>query len=171
VPDILYFSLLFVTLVVLAAILWSRLGRYEAYLRDLQGIQTLNERLRDLVDGLEGLKTRRVEEQLRGVQDLLEQIRNGIQRSLDRPAVVQELVAAPSGQPELTIHDLVEAKLFNLGYREVVIVNDLDVAEPGEPIRVVVEARKDGAIHKGHLVLKGRSVTEVDLQPVFNSFP
>lgn len=169
--ELLYFSLIFVTLILLAGILYSRLGRYEAYLRDLQGIKTLNDRLGDLVDGLEGLKTRRVEDQIHQIQETLEQIRVGLERQAGRAPVVQEIVQRAAPVPILSLQDVVESKLYNMGYQQVHIVSDLSEANSEEPLRIIVEARKDGTIHKGHLVLNGQSVTELDIQPVFGSFP
>lgn len=166
-----YLILIFVTMILLAGIVLSRLGRYEGYLRDLEGIQTLNDRLGDLVNGLEGLKTRRVEEQIQEIHETLEQIRLGLERQGERTPVVQEIVQRAAPAPTLTIQDIVESKLYNMGFQEVLIVTDVAEAPKGEPLRIVVEARKGGTIHKGHLVLNGQSVTELDVQPVFNSFP
>ncbi|MFQ5506760.1 MAG: hypothetical protein ACE5F1_18470, partial [Planctomycetota bacterium] len=156
------FALTFVTLVVLCAILYLRMGRYEKYLRDLEGIQTLNERLKSLVEGLEGLRTRRVEDRLASIQDVLEGIRDGLGRvrSVDLPAA-----------PKPSLLDLVEAKIYDLGYTKVKVVTDLSRASSVEPLRVVVEAQKNDTTHKGHLILHGSSVVELDLQPVYTSFP
>ncbi len=159
---LLQFALTFVTMVVLAAIVYIRLSRYESYFRDLHGIPTLNERLAALVEGLEGLKTRRVEDALIEIQQVLESIREGLGNV--RPVEIPR----PS-RPHLI--DLVEAKLYNLGYEQVSVITDLTDANSIEPLRVVVEARKDGATHKGHLILHGTSVISLDLQSVFTSFP
>jgi len=159
----LQFALTFVTMIVLAAIVYIRLTRYESYLRDLQGIPELNERLASLVEGLEGLKTRRVEASLVEIQEILEAIREGLGKNA-RPV---EIPRAP--KPSLV--DLVEAKLYNLGYREVSVITDLSDTNSLEPVKVVVEAKKDAATHKGHLVVHGTSVIELDLQPVFTTFP
>ncbi len=169
--ELLYFSLIFVTLILLAGIVLSRLGRYEAYLKDLEGIKTLNDRLGDLVNGLEGLKTRRVEDQIHQIHETLEQIRLGLDRQGERAPVVQEIVQRAAPVPTLSLQDIVESKLYNMGFQEVRIVTDLSEVNSDEPLRIVVEARRDGTIHKGHLVLNGQSVTELDVQPVFGSFP
>ena len=166
-----YLILIFVTMILLAGIVLSRLGRYEAYLRDLEGIKTLNERLGDLVNGLEGLKTRRVENQVQEIHETLEQIRIGLERQADRAPVVQEIVQRAAPAPAISLQDVVESKLYNMGFQEVLIVTDLSESTGEEPLRIIVEARKGGTIHKGHLVLNGQSVTELDIQPVFNSFP
>jgi len=166
-----YLILIFVTMIVLAGIVLSRLGRYEGYLKDLGGIKTLNDRLGDLVSGLEGLKTRRVEDQIQEIHETLEQIRLAFDRRVDRAPVVQEIVQRAAPAPTISIQDVVESKLYNMGFQEVLIVTDLSESTGEEPLRIVVEARKGGTIHKGHLVLNGQSVTELDIQPVFNSFP
>ncbi len=162
---LLQFSLTFTTLVVLAVILYLRLRHYEAYLRDLEGIKTLNQRLKALVDGLQSLGTKRVELQLQEIQEVLQEIRNGIAQWPGR-----ESEGSPSrSSPNLL--DICERKLYAMGYEEVRVLSDLSGVNPLEPVRVVVEARKDGVACKGHLVLHGSAVTEMDLQRGYTSFP
>ena len=169
----LQFALIFVTLVFLAAIFFSRLGRFERYLKKLEGIRGLEDRLHGLsetLDHLEGSSgTARVEQQLSEVQALLVQIRDALTSQAGETEVGAALPMATSA--ELGFADLAERKLYNLGYQEVCIINDLSDSNPNEPIRVVVEAKKEGAIYKGHLIIHGSSMIEMDLQPTFSSFP
>ncbi len=160
---LLQFSLTFVTLVVLAAILYVRLARYEAYLRDLEGIQALNERLKDLVEGLKSLGTKRLEGQLAEIQELLAEIRDRLARSPGREA--------EDAGPGTNLLEICERKLYAMGYDEVRVLTDLNDVNPLEPVRIVVEAKKNGVPCKGHLVLHGTAVTELDLQRGYASFP
>jgi hypothetical protein len=80
---------------------------------------------------------------------------------------------APSGN---SLSDVVETKLYTLGYQRVIVLSDLSELQNGEgggdeQVRVRVEAFKDGAQYKGTLLLQGRSVVELDLTPVYSSFP
>lgn len=173
---LLQFSLTFVTLVVLTLVLYLRLARYEAYLKaEKEGMTNLNDRLQKLVDGLEALGTRRVEDQLGDIHEVLAAIRDGLDRPAAQaaPAAASSVVPAPSaaGRRPLGLVDIVEAKLYNLGYNRVTVVTDLSEADSNEPQRVVVEAERDGALHKGHLVLHGTAVTEFEMQPNYTSFP
>lgn len=176
---LLQFSLTFVTLVVLTLVLYSRLARYEAYLKaEKEGMNSLNDRLQKLVDGLEALGTRRVEDQLGDIHEVLAAIRDGLERSASAPPAAGSAHALPSAPTILPGHghklglvDVVEAKLYNLGYKRVAIVTDLKDADASEPLRIVVEAERDGALHKGHLILHGTAVTEFEMQPNYTSFP
>lgn len=168
---LLQFALTFVTLVVLTVILYSRLIRYESYMREeKEGIQRLNERLQSVADGFESITTKRLEQQLSDIHDVLERISQG----LDRPTVIPAAPPRSSEGPERpgrSLIDVVESKLYNLGYGRVTVVSDLAEANPDEPFRVTVEADKDGVTHKGHLVIQGSSVTEFEMQPNYTTFP
>jgi hypothetical protein len=166
---LLQFTLTFVTLVVLATILYVRLTRYDAYLREeKEGIHRLNERLQALVDGLESLGTRSIERQLTEIHDVLAAIRDGLGRPIPTP------LAPSSPEPatrQLTLQEVIEAKLSDLGFRRVAIVTDLSGVDRHQPVRVVVEGEKDGVAHKGHLLLSGSEVTELAVTPNYTAFP
>lgn len=171
---LLQFSLTFVTLVVLTLVLYLRLARYEAYLQaEKEGMKNLNDQLQKLVEGLGALGTRRVEDQLGEIGELLSAIRDGLDRApASVPAAVGSLGDAPvKHRAPAGLVDVVEAKLYNLGYNRVTVVTDLRDADASEPIRVVVEAERDGSMHKGHLILHGTAVTEFEMQPNYTTFP
>lgn len=165
-------ALIFITLVLLAVIVYTRLVRYEAHMREeKEGVHRLNDRLQSLVDGLGALGTRRLEDQLAQIQELLERIHDQMSRrstgvSMPLPDRSSERQSRGSGPI-----DIIEAKLYNLGYSRVTVVSDLAAADLSEPTRVVVEAEKEGVTHKGHLVIYGTSVTELEMQPSYTSFP
>ncbi len=170
----LQFALTFTALVVLATIVYVRLIRYDSYLREEKdGIQRLNERLQALVDSLQALGTQRVESQLGDILEVLEGVREGLGRR--GPSGGAAAAADTSVIREIPrragILDVVEAKLYNMGYGKVAVVGDVEDPRAGEPVRVVVEAERDGVIHKGYLVIVGSAVTELDLQPAYTSFP
>ncbi|MCA8970829.1 MAG: hypothetical protein KDC95_13630 [Planctomycetes bacterium] len=170
---LLQFSLTFVTLVVLTLVLYLRLLRYEAYLEaEKEAMKSLNDRLQKLVDGLEALGTRRVEDQLADIHDVLTGIRDGLD---GRSQVAVAALASAGGETRMHapsgLIDVVEAKLYNLGYTKVTVVTDLSSVDKERPVRVVVEAERDGALHKGHLVLSGTAVTEFEMQQSYTTFP
>ncbi|HMQ21357.1 MAG TPA: hypothetical protein PKE00_02645 [Planctomycetota bacterium] len=170
----LQFSLTFVTLVVLTLVLYLRLLRYETYMEaEKEGMKNLNDRLQKLVDGLEALGTRRVEGQLSDIHELLADIRDGLE-SRSQQVVMQAQTSSPEvarSRPSQSLVDVVEAKLYNLGYSRVSVVTDLSKVDAHGPVRVVVEAERDGALHKGHLVLNGSAVTEFEMQQSYTTFP
>lgn len=167
--DFLQFGLIIVTIVLLAVVIYQRMSRFEAYLRDLHGIQTLNTRLKGLTDAFEQLGTKRLEEQLAEIADLLER---SLAQQHQRPEVQIVPQAVEQALPSsASLSDVVESRLYMLGYQRVVVLSDLSEAKPDEQLRVTVEAFKDGAQYKGSLVLQGRSVVELDLTPVYSSFP
>lgn len=165
----LHFALTFVTLVVLATIVYLRMARYEVYLREQRdGIQRLNERIQALVDGLEQLGARHLETKFGELQEVLEAIRDG----QGRPMVA---TTAPSAdvapQRFSSLLDLVETRLYNLGFSRVHVITELSEVDTSEPVRITVEAEKGGVAHKGHLVIHGSAVTEYEMQASYTSFP
>ena len=167
----LLFALTFVTIVILTTILYLRLSKYETYLREEQrGVERLNERLQTLAESFEALGTKRVEDQLGDIHQTLEAIREDLQRQAGA-APGADGVVVPAAPRRGTFVDVVEAKLYNLGYDRVVIVTDLSEVDASQPTRVVVEAERGGVVHKGSLTVHGSTVTELDLQPSYTSFP
>ncbi|MEO0661956.1 MAG: hypothetical protein AAFZ87_10495, partial [Planctomycetota bacterium] len=67
----------------------------------------------------------------------------------------------------------IRERLLALGYEAPAIVTALE--ELGPPAHatgsVVVEARRDGAVHKGRVVLEDGAVSVVELQPGHRAFP
>ena len=169
----LLFALTFVTIVILTTILYLRLSKYETYLREEQrGVERLNERLQMLAESFESLGTKRIEGQLGDIHQTLEAIHDDLQRgSGGFGATGGDGVVMPAAPPRGSFVDIVEAKLYNLGYGRVVIVTDLSDVDSSQPTRVVVEAERGGVVHKGHLTVHGSTVTELDLQPSYTSFP
>jgi hypothetical protein len=168
----LQFALTFVTLVVLAVVLYVRMIRYDQYLREeKEGIQRLNERLQALTDGLEALGLRTVEERLLEIQEVLESIRDGLQRPLPAASGPTAVEPSEASLRRSSLIDIVEAKLYNLGYGKVSVVTDLTGVDSQEPTRIVVEAERNGVAHKGYLVIHGSAVTELEMQPSYTSFP
>ena len=166
---LLQFSLTFITLIVLAIILYTRLGRYERYLKDLEGISELNERLRELCDGLQTLGTRRIETQVGDLQVVLMEIRDLLARPQEAPIEVP--VSSSAGNLEISLSQLILGRLTNLGYERITIVSDLEGVDTSSAIRVVVEASRAGMPVKGSLVLRGAEILEVDLKSSYTTFP
>jgi hypothetical protein len=169
VTPLLQFSLTFVTLIVLAIILYTRLGRYERYLKDLEGISELNERLRELCDGLQSLGTRRIETQVADLQVVLMEIRDLLARPQEAQIGVSGLPVA--GDLENSISQLILGRLTNLGYERISIVSDLEGVDASSAVRVVVEASRAGMPVKGSIVVRGGEVLEMDLKSSYTTFP
>jgi hypothetical protein len=168
VTPTLQFALTFVMLVVLATLLYRRMARYEQHMREeKEGVLQLNERLQALIESLDQIGTDEIQQQLTESHEVLKRIAD----KLDRPVEVPHHPVEGRGQSATALLDLVEAKLYNLGYDKVMVVGDLSEAEPHARTRVVVEAEKDGVAHKGHLVLNGAAVTELEMTPSYQAFP
>ncbi|HHI79883.1 MAG TPA: hypothetical protein ENK02_07860 [Planctomycetes bacterium] len=166
---LLQFSLTFVTLIVLAIILYTRLGRYERYLKDLEGISELNERLRELCNGLQSLGTKRIETQVADLQVVLMEIRDLLARPQEAPLEVP--VMGASTALETSLPQLVLGRLTQLGYERISIVSDLEGVDPHSAVRVVVEASRGGMPVKGSLVVRGGEILEMDLKSSYTTFP
>ncbi len=166
---LLQFSLTFITLIVLAIILYTRLGRYERYLKDLEGISELNERLRELCEGLQTLGTRRIETQVGDLQVVLMEIRDLLARPQEVPL---EVPGSSSPVPlETSLSQLILGRLTQLGYERISIVSDLEGVDSSSAVRVVVEASRAGMPVKGSIVVRGSEILEIDLKSSYTTFP
>jgi hypothetical protein len=74
-------------------------------------------------------------------------------------------------KPAETLRELVENRLFGMGYRQVRILSDLPPQVGAEELTVMVECQRDDVVCKGHLVLKNGAVLDVRLSSVLQMFP
>jgi hypothetical protein len=154
-------------------------------LRELRGLAILARRvdvleeLRDLlgrlVNSREDLDLRRIEHVLVDLKESQSAVGDAVMRAVER---------APSTQPGadpapalagvgLGLGERVVNRLLAMGYERVQFVTSLDDLEPlsetdGE---VLVEARRQGALYKGRVLVRGGRITDVELQPNYSAFP
>ena len=178
----LQFSLFFVAIVVGYVLVHMRLVRFEAWLRKMGELETLNERLDGVARTLERVRLDRVEEALATVHDDLGAVRDdlaaverAIREAADRvaapPPAVEVRSAAPDTHAPDRIRAVVEARLLELGYRELRLLSDLADARSEDRTEVRVEATRRHMPMKGTVVVRNGSVVDVALQSAAKSFP
>lgn len=140
------------------------LRRIETSLKEMPEIRTLSEKIADLDYVLRNLDFSEVESHLAELKAIAARVEIGLQEGPRYEAA--PVVAA--GNERLV--DLVERKLYNLGYESVVIVSNLQDLEE-EPWEIHVEATRRGGAFKGYLKIQNGSVQEVRLLPALEMFP
>jgi len=168
-----------VLLAVLGAGVWlalARLKRMEAKAAHLERL----ERIEGLV---EQLKAERGELDLRRLEHVLIDIRDGQKRVEDRMlAVLERSAGAKRGAGALetvaagsaeALSDRIVTRLLALGYERVQLVTPQEkigemIAGDGE---VTVEARREGAACKGRIVVRRGAIVDVQLQSAYTAFP
>ncbi len=183
--DVVQFALFFVALVVGYVLVHLRLVRFEEHLQNLGGIRALDDRLRllddrlrQLAEAFEKVRLDRVEGQLERLHEDLEDLREataGVQHAVVRippPVAPTEVPAPVAAEPAAArVVALVENRLLQLGYHDVVVLSDLTHADFGRELDLQVECWRGGMPVKGRVQVRNGSVRDVALQTVAQMFP
>lgn len=160
--------------VAVLGVLVTRLRALEANLGGLARLEDVKRSVDRIAEGREDLDLRRLEHVLIDIRDTQKRVEDGIVSVLENRAQ-SALVAgerAPGASP-VELADRVVTRLLALGYERVLLVTPHDQLETfadgdGE---IVVEARRDGAICKGRVVVRDGRITEIQVQPAYAAFP
>lgn len=186
--DPLQFTLFFVALLVGYVLVHLRLVRFEEHLQKLAGIRGLDDRLRQLderlqkvVESFDRVRLDRVEVQLDRLHDDLEDLREAtseVQHAVVQIPLPSPMPAPVSGAAVETVESpndrllqLVENRLLQLGYHDIVVLSDLQGADLARDIELQVECWRGGMPVKGRVVVRNGSVRDVALQTVATMFP
>ncbi len=139
------------------------LRRIETSLKEMPEIRNLSEKIGELDHVLRHLDFSALETHLAE----LKEIASRAEHTLGTAGGLSPSTRPSSGE---RLVDLVERKLYNLGYESVVIVSNLTELDE-EPFEIHVEASRRGASYKGHLKVQNGSVQELRLLPALEMFP
>jgi hypothetical protein len=180
-------------LVALAALLaaagavaaWLILGRFRRVEAGLERLAKLD----DLAAHVKTLAEREDELDLRRLEHVLIDIRDGQRRVEDRILALLESRASeslqgsnagastavqPSGAAAgAALTDRIVTRLLALGYERITFVTpSADVARiAGEGGAITVEARRDGAACKGRVIVAGGRIEDLQIQSAYSTFP
>ena len=170
---------LFVAVVVAASGVWA-LVVHVRQLRDLarrvERLDDLDLKLGRLVAERDDLDLRRLEHVLIDMREGQRRLEEALLRSAERSlapgasASSTELVASPSAE---AVGERVVNRLLVMGYDEVQVITRAEkllelMHKDGE---VLVEARRDGVLYKGRVLLRGGRLSDVELNPAYSIFP
>ena len=172
--DILLFALFFTAVAIGFLLVFMRTAKTLTLLQELLRLRALEDRLKAIEQGLQTLRSQLP---VTAVQESLETL-HGIHDRIGQlgelsAAKVVEIPAQPRAEarPADTLRELVENRLFGMGYRQVRILSDLpDRAGPDE-LTVRVECQREDVVFKGQILVKNGAVLDVRLSSVLQMFP
>lgn len=184
-PDWLLAGLPWVVLVfaLLAAASAVALWMLVAHARGFERLERRLDALDELAALLRKLSAEREDIDLRRLEHVVVDIRDGQKRTADVllravEAQVQQAAAERNGSPPAalpgpTLGERVVNRLLALGYERVQIVSPPEAlgelqSKSGE---VLVEAHRQGALHKGRVLVRAGTISDVELQPSYSIFP
>lgn len=180
----LHFALLFAALVVGYVLLHVRVARFEVHLEKLASLRSIDDRLRQIDDrmqllgtSVDRIRTDRVESQLERLHsDLLDlrEVTANVQNAVVQiPAPVAPTPSGkfPTESSAARMLTAVENRLFELGYHEIRVLNDLGGVEPAGDVELQVECWRGGMPLKGRVLVRNCAVRDVALQTVVQMFP
>ncbi len=163
---------------VVAAGVWTLVSRLTEVRREterLRGLADVLAALEKLVADRDDLDLRRIEHVLIDVRDGSRRLEEALLRFVEsahngRTSPGSELV--PYARPE-GLGERVTNRLLALGYERVQIVTRMEKlrelgASDGE---VLVEARRNGVLHKGRVLVRGGQLSDVEMNPAYSIFP
>jgi hypothetical protein len=152
-----------------------------ARLRGLRGADRALDTLEELRRDLARLVADRGDLDLRRVEHVLLELRDG-QKRLEDALLARVQSPRPLDAPELapgspSLAERVTNRLLALGYERIRLVTPAEelermgAAAGGASGEVVVEARRGGALCKGRVLLRRGALTDVEIQPAYRMFP
>jgi hypothetical protein len=167
-------------LVALGAALLARLRALERGLGALALLEDLKRAVGGLAEREDDLDLRRLEHVLidirdgqRRLEDALLAVSEGPRSAVEAPERGAPGAPGARGSRPVELADRVVTRLLALGYERVLLVTphaELAALVDGDG-EIVVEARRDGAICKGRVAVRGGRITEVQVQPAYSAFP
>lgn len=164
---------------VCAAGVWTLVARgrrLQAQARHLQGVDELRVLLERLVSARADLDVRRIEHVLIDLRDAQLRLEDAMLRAIEatrrEPAVTVGGDVVPVTRQE-DLGERVVNRLLALGYERVHVVTRSEklreiVAKDGE---VLVEARRQGVMHKGRVTVRSGRLADIDIHPAYSIFP
>lgn len=190
--EIWQFSLFFAALLVGYVLIHLRVARFEAHLRKLSHLQSIDQRLEALAQQFsEGDSERfdRIEKLLERLHDDLEELREttatvgesvvklpqvpatgateGGGVAGEEAAIQAGLIASPADR----IRAIVESRLLQLGYTRLRLLTDLSEASLDRDVEVKVECERGHMPAKGRVMVRNGAVYDVAMQTVATTFP
>ncbi len=159
-------------LVVLAGSLLAELRRVHQRLERLDRLEDLRAQLARLVDSSGGLDLRRIEHVLIDLRELQKRLEERLLAAVEvargRDAAVAGGAGGGPGLAERAV-----SRLLAMGYERVRVLTPPEelarIAQEGGD--VVVEARRDGAIAKGRVLVRDGAITDVEMRTAHTMFP
>ena len=142
-------------------LLYVRTTKFESYLKEIQGLRNLNERIRSLNEGIERLDTTTMEEHLFALRKMSTRMVEVLEKRQEEERLSSQNDARSA----------LESVLFSMGFEEISLLGSLDQADGAEPVEVQVECLKEQVQHKGSVIMRAGSVAEVRIRPVYEVFP
>ena len=157
-----------------AALLWlafTRLTDLESRARSLSELGELRSLLARLVSDRDDLDLRRLEHVLVDIRDGLQQVQEQLLRAAESTAVASSDTALPPAP--ISLGERVTNRLFAMGYERVQIVTDSNLVDElhTQDGEILVEAHRQGVLHKGRVLVQSGRITAVDVHPTYSIFP
>jgi len=154
----------------------ARLRQLETVARHLQAVEEIRHGLTRLVADRGDLDLRRVEHVLLELRDGQKRLEDALLARVQSPRPLHAPESSLVGAP-ISLAERVTNRLLALGYDRVRLVtaaeelDRLGSAEGEADGEIVVEARRDGVLCKGRVRLRRGALTDVEVQPAYKLFP
>lgn len=133
------------------------------------------ERKFDEMDRLLRLSLKSKERERPGAEpdvDRLQEVVGGLESRLERTVeFLESLRETQAESNSQKIHDMVERKLYNMGYDSVRLAAESSDYSPDQPYRISLEVARRGVSYKGFALVEDGVVVDSRLSPTYSMFP
>jgi hypothetical protein len=154
----------------------ARLRELESLARRLEVLEEIRHSVARLASDRGDLDLRRLEHVLLELRDGQKRLEDALLTRLQSPRSLEQPDRAGGGAPP-SLAERVTNRLLALGYERVRLVTpaaeleQLAAGEGGGSGELVVEARRNGVLCKGRVLLRRGALTDVEIQPAYKLFP
>ncbi len=182
------FSLFFAAFAIGFVLVHVRVARFEEHLRGLSMLRSIDERILTLPEKLPRVdvdqRLERIEQQMLRLREAIEDLRETTEQvgetlgaaivRIPPPQVAiaaDGAAAAPSPSAADRAKGAVEARLLQMGFCNLRILNEPSAQESDADIEVQVECERRHMPYKGRVLVRNGAIRDVALQSVATSFP
>lgn len=170
-------AVLVIAAVIAAIGVWTLVARVrglEQLAKRFDALEGIHGQLATLVSDRSDLDLRRIEHVLLELRDAARRLEDSLLRATQ--STRSAALATSGGSAGASLSDRVIDRLLAHGYEQVQLVTTLDelgriFEAEGQIGEVLVEARHNGVLCKGRVLVRNGAVTEVELKPAYSMFP
>ena len=182
------FSLFFAAFAIGFVLVHVRIARFEEHLRGLSMLRSIDERIQTLPGQLPRVdvdqRLDRIEQQMLRLREAIEDLRETTEQvgeslgaaivRIPQPQIAVSTdgaTAAPAPTAADRAKAAVEARLLQMGFGNLRILNELGSPESDADVEVQVECERRHMPYKGRVLVRNGAIRDVALQSVATSFP
>lgn len=151
----------------------AHLRNWERLDRRLEALDELRSLLRKLASERDDIDLRRLEHVVIDIRDAQKRTEDVLLRAVEHASAERAGANGRARAAETTLSERAVNRLLALGYERVHVVSSLDEVGrvAGGDGEILVEAHRQGVLHKGRVLVRAGALSDVELSAAYSIFP